>query len=370
MSEDAEKTFDEFMEKGYSDGLPIIPPTRARVDRMLEFTDRKPDDSLGEVPPSEYEATVESVATNAVMAGCKPMYLPVVVMEIETLLSMPNLRGAIATTGCVWPFAVVNGPIAKEIGLYSSWGVLGTGPFHRANLTIGRTMTFVIQNVGKSVPGISEKKPMWNLGRFGLCIAEAEARMEPWEPLNVEHGFKKDTSTVTVFDEVNLGRYEIRAGRGSGIFELDMRRKVKRLIEVQTGFEQPSGFPVGNPSLLIMGPERVKRYAAQGWSKQDLKEFLYENCRSNPQEFYKDYPEEMQKDLMKTVFASAPEWMRYSTSLPLFPPPENQWIVVSGARADEIWCVPTHHLDHHAFIKPITLADGTPAKSVYDFKRK
>jgi hypothetical protein len=101
MSEDVEEIFNAFEKQGYTDGLPIIPPTEERVNRMLEWIDRKPDDSLGKVPPSEDEATVQSVAVNAVMAGCKPEYFPVLVTEIEALLSGPNLRGAVATTGPV-----------------------------------------------------------------------------------------------------------------------------------------------------------------------------------------------------------------------------------------------------------------------------
>ena len=214
MSEDIEKVYDEFVEKGWCDGLPIIPPTEARVKRMLEWTDRKPDDSLGRVPPSEDEATVQSVAINAVMAGCKPEYFPVVVTEIEALLDRPNLRGALATTAQCWPFSVVNGPIAKEIGVHSGWGLLGTGPLHRANLTMGRTMTLLIQNIGKSIPGISEKKHLWNLGRYGICIGENEDMIPPsWEPLHVEKGFDKDTSTVTVFDEGRFYQTGVGGGR-------------------------------------------------------------------------------------------------------------------------------------------------------------
>ena len=133
MSEDAEKTFNEFEKLGYTDGLPIVPPTEERVNRMLEFSDRDPDDSLERVPPSGDEATVQAVAVNAVMAGCKPEYFPVVVAEMEAMLDRPNLRGAIATQGAVWPMAIVNGPIAREIGLYSSWG------FSEQVLTTGQT---------------------------------------------------------------------------------------------------------------------------------------------------------------------------------------------------------------------------------------
>jgi len=368
MSEDAAKIFNEFEKQGYTDGLPIIPPTEARVAEMLEYTDRKPDDSLGRVPPAEYEATVKSVAVNAVMAGCKPEYFPVVVTEIEALLDRPNLRGAIATTGPVWPFAVANGPISREISLYSGWGVLGTGPLFRANLTIGRTMTLIIQNIGKSVPGISEKKPLWNIGRYGICIGEDEAN-SAWEPLHVEKGFARDTSTVTVFDEVGLGGGYGGGGRHSGIFELDMLRNAKRLTASHTpmmGISTPD-----EPSLYICTSGQSKIFVDNGWSKQDLKEFYYENARSNPKEWYTEYPEDIREDIMRTAFAMAPVWMRAGASVPIFRSPDDIWVVVSGGAAPRsTFMTASHHGGHPAIIKQITLADGTPAKSIKDFKKK
>lgn len=371
MSEDALKIFDEYEKKGFTDGLPIIPPTKARVNAMLEYTDRKRDDSLGHVPPMEDEATVEAVAVNAVMAGCKPEYFPVVVTEIESLLDRYNLRGAIATTGPVWPFAVANGPIAKEIGMYSSWGVLGTGPTHRANLTIGRTMTLVCQNIGKSVPGISEKKPLWNLGRYGICIAEDEDGLPPsWDPVHVEQGFARETSTVTVFDECGWGSHGVGGGRTSGIFDIDMRIHAKKLTQLH--FNPSMGIPPpGDASIYICTRGSAQIYADNGWTKQDLREFLAENCRSNHREWYSEYPENIREDIMRTAFAMAPTWMRQGYSVSLFRQAKDIWIIVAGGlAARDAWAVASHHGNHPGITKQITLADGTPAKSVKDFKRK
>ncbi|MFH0748992.1 MAG: hypothetical protein V1915_03640 [Candidatus Bathyarchaeota archaeon] len=364
MSEDAEKVFRDYTEMGLTDGLPIVPPTRDRVNRMLDYTDRRPDDVLGKVPPSEDETTVEAAAICAVMAGCKPEYFPVVVTEINTLLDRPNLRGAIATTGPCWPFAVVNGPIAKEIGLYSSWGLLGTGPNHMANLTIGRTMTLVIQNIGKSVPGVSEKKPLWNLGRYGICIKEDEDN-SPWEPLHVEKGFQKETSTVTVFDEVSLGRGG-QVGGGTGYFELDMTHSAQNLTR-QYGVQRAI-VPPGEASLCICSAAVAKNFIEKGWKKQDVKDFYYENVRSNPQDWHADYPPELREDLMRLAFSMSPPWMKMSKSVPLFRSPDDIWIVVAGALGGT-WSIHEHHGGHPGLIKQITLADGTPAKSVKDFKR-
>jgi len=369
MSEDVEKIFNEFEKKGFTDGLPIIPPTEARVKAMLEYTDRKPDDSLGHCPPSEDEATVESVAINAVMAGCKPEYFPVVVTEISSLLDRPNVRGAIATTGPVWPFAIANGPIAREIGMYSGWGVLGTGPNHRANLTIGRVMTFICQNVGKSVPGISEKKPIWNMGRFGLCIMEDEAG-SPWEPMHVERGFNKNESTVTVFDETGWGNHGVGGGRQSGIFEIDQRRRAERIVMVE--FNPSMGItPPGDAAIYICTSGEAKIYSDNGWQKQDIKEFLFENCRSDPKQWYHEYPEDIRTDILNTAFSMVPGWMRWSNLVPMFRRPEDIWIVVAGGTAPrDAWSFQSHHGGHPGIMKAITLADGTPAKSIKDFKKK
>ena len=122
MSEDIEKIYDDLYEKGCTDGLPIIPPTKERIKKMLEFTDKKPDDALGRIPPSEYEATVEAVAANAVMAGCKPEYFPVVVTAMEATTDRPNLRASVAPARAN-PLIIINGPIAKEIGVSSGWGL-------------------------------------------------------------------------------------------------------------------------------------------------------------------------------------------------------------------------------------------------------
>jgi len=370
MSDDSARIFDEFEKKGYTDGLPIIPPTEARVAEMLEYTDRKPDDSLGRVPPAEYEATVESVAVNAVMAGCKPEYFPVVVTEIEVLLSLPNLRASLATTGPCWPTSIVNGPIAREIGMYSGWGVLGTGPNHRANLTIGRTMTLVCQNIGKSKPGISEKKPCLNAGRYGICFAENEAA-SPWEPLHVEKGFARDTSTVTGIAEG--GRFEmLHGGRHSGIFAIDVRRFAESLNKVNV----PNCNQVveNAVTLIVFTPGQAKIYSENGWTKSDVKNFLYDNCKSEPpSKWYLDYPEDLRENILKTTFIHTPVWKRrdLNVGLPLFPSPESIMIVVAGGEPPRItWKEPSHHGNDPAIIKPIAFADGTPVKSVYDFQRK
>ena len=368
MSEDIEKIYNEFAEKGHTDGLPIIPPTEARVKRMLEFTDKKPDDSLGLVPPSGYEATVESVAANAVMAGCKPEYFPVVIATIEATLDRPNLRGAVATTGPCWPMAIVNGPIAKEIKMYNSWGAIGTGPQHRPNVTIGRTITLVIQNIGKSVPGISEKKPVFNVWRYGLCFGEVEDLIPaPWEPLHVDRGFERETSAVSVIGEGNLTSSG-GAGRPSGHFLFDLNSWAVNMNQTQNS--PPHGIAVNSDAVIIITPGRAKVFTDNGWSKNDLKNFLYNKCRSDRNEWYKGYPEDKRIDILRTAFAPAPTWKRELDLIPLFETPECINIAVVGGDPSRTFVkFPSSHCNDPLVTKPITLVDGTPVKSVYEFKQ-
>jgi hypothetical protein len=137
--------------------------------------------------------------------------------------------------------------------------------------------------------------------------------------------------------------------------------------------------PIGihfDQNLYIMSPGEAKHYVDNGWTKHDVKQYFYENCRSNPQEWFKDsgYPEETIENIMRTCFAGAPLWMRQGDSLPLFASPENIWIVVAGASIGSVWTFSHHHSafvsTHPITMKPITFADGTPVKSVYDFKQK
>jgi hypothetical protein len=228
-------------------------------------------------------------------------------------------------------------------------------------------MTLVIQNVGKSIPGVSESKPIWNLGRYGICIAENEEE-SPWEPLHVEKGYDPDTSTVTVYDEMDLRRGHVGGiGRLSGIFDVDVLREARQIAL--------TAYPRGirrDASFYFITPLVARLYANQGWSKQDLKEFFYEHCRSDLQEWYRDYPEEVREYILNTELSRAPVWMQQAgTSIPVFRSPEHIWVVVVGPQTDDrYWAFSSHHGGHPTVMKPISFADGTPAKSVYDFKRQ
>ncbi|MEM6962232.1 MAG: TlpA family protein disulfide reductase [Myxococcota bacterium] len=188
----------EFMfDQGFSDGLPLVPPTPERVMRMLRGTHRGAQDVIAEMPPHMGVATVEKVAINAVMAGCKPEYLPVVIAAIEAACTDEfNIHGVMATTMGATPVMVVNGPIRKQIGMNDGLGALGAG--NRANATIGRAVRLAIRNIGGAKPGDTERSTLSNPMKFTMCFAEREER-SPWEPLHVERGFERSDSVVTLF---------------------------------------------------------------------------------------------------------------------------------------------------------------------------
>ena len=178
-----EDDMESMFERGWSDGLPLVPPTEARVIRMLTGTSRRRDEIVAIVPPDLVPVTVEKVAVNAVMAGCKPEYFPVVLAALAAACTDSfNMHGILATTMPVGPVLVVNGPIRQRIGMNSGVNVLGQG--NRANATIGRALQLVIRNMGGGRPGEIDRAAHGNPGKLGFCFAEDEEH-SPFTPLSV-----------------------------------------------------------------------------------------------------------------------------------------------------------------------------------------
>ena len=184
-------------DRGWSDGLPIVPPTDLRIAHMLAGTTRKPDEIIGIVPPNLIECSVEKVAINAVMAGCRPEYFPVVLAALEGALKPEfSMHGLLATLWFAGPVVIVNGPITKRIGMNAAGNALGQG--NRANSTIGRALQLVIRNVGGGIPGEIDRSVLGNPGKVGFCFPEDESDPD-WTPLNVARGAAPGTNAVTLF---------------------------------------------------------------------------------------------------------------------------------------------------------------------------
>ena len=257
------------LEHHWSDGLPAIPPTRERVERMLKCTTRRPDEVVGAVAPAFGVATVERIAINAVMAGCYPEYLPVLIAATEAI-SDPrfNLRGIQATTNPAAVFMIVNGPIARQLGINSGGNCLGPGAW--ANATLGRAMRLIQQNIGGAQPGDMDKATQGQPGKYTFCCAENEAA-NPWEPLHVERGFSVDDSTVTVVPP--LGTWNINThAKDVG----DLLRVMADVMAFPTGSDYVYG---GGAPWLVLSAEHAFILKREGLSKLDVKKRLWELSR-------------------------------------------------------------------------------------------
>ncbi|NMH90308.1 thioredoxin family protein [Pseudonocardia bannensis] len=270
LEDEAEAMFD----RGWSDGLPVVAPTPARVLRMLEGTTRAPDEVVAVVPPNLVEATVEKVAINAVLAGCRPEYLPVVLAAVEAACTDEfNAHGLLATTWGAGPAIVVNGPIAREIGMNAGGNALGQG--NRANATIGRALQLVIRNVGGGRPGEVDRATTGHPGKIGFCFAEDEAG-SPWEPLSVSRGVAPGTSAVTVF-----------AAEGPrGLADQISRTPESLARSLAAGLRSVAHpkLPMAFDATLVVCPEHGRVFAEAGWSRDRLASELADLLALDPAE--------------------------------------------------------------------------------------
>jgi hypothetical protein len=261
-----------FEEKGWTDGLPIIPPTEDRVERMLAKTNRNPADVIDVVPPRWAPATVEKIAINAVMAGCKPDYMPVLVAAVEAIADPKlNLYALQATTGGPAVMLIINGPVRWQINVNGGPNVLGEG--WRANATIGRCIRLIQRNIGGSYPGTTCKATLGWPGKYSICIGENE-EASPWEPLHVERGFDSHVSTVTA----------ISADGAHRASDLDS----SKAVGILTNFAQRMEGPSGPEAVMVICPEHAKIIAGDGFSKKDVKQFVWERAGYR----MKDLPDE------------------------------------------------------------------------------
>ncbi len=252
--------------RGWSDGLPVVPPTPERVYAMLQGTRRAPDEVLGAMPPNLDPCTVEKVAVNAVMAGCLPEYLPVVLAAVEAALEEPFcLHGLLATTQFVGPLVIVNGPVARRIGMNWKGNALGQG--NRANSSIGRALQLTVRNVGGGRPQGVDRSTLGNPGKAGWATAENEED-SPWESLAAERGVADGNSAVTV---IAAGGVIPVIDQGSRSGESLAQTFATQLRHVHS--PKRAGAP---DALVVVSPEHGAIFREHGWSKAQLKDRLYE----------------------------------------------------------------------------------------------
>ena len=252
--------------QGWTDGLPVVPPTPERVEHMLRGTARDPSEVLGAMPPQHAPCTVEKVAINATMAGCVPEYLPVVLAAVEGALDPAfNVHGVLATTYFAAPVAVVNGPVATAIGMNSGINVFGQG--NRANATIGRALQLVIRNVGGGRPGEIDRATYGHPGKFSFCFAESE-ESSPWESLAIERGFSPGDSTVTLF-----------AGEAPRAAIDEHSRTPESLVQSLALCLRAMGHPKKVQwldAMVAVGPQHIALFRGAGWTKTRVRDELIE----------------------------------------------------------------------------------------------
>ncbi len=258
-----------YFDRGWTDGLPIVPPTEERVAAMMEYTDRDPQEAVAVLEPKKGAATIEKIAVNAVMAGCLPQYMPVLIAVVQGIgKEVFNLYGVQTSTHNTSVLAIVNGPIAKELDINCGYNV--TGNRWRSTAAIGRAIGFILTNIG-GVPGASDIHTQGHIARFRHCIAENEDE-SPWEPLHVERGFTCDTSTVTVFGACTPQMIDDNGGSKSA---KDLFNTFCLSIPY-VGNRNTNG--EGEP-LIILGPQHANTFARDGYSKADVKKFFFERAR-------------------------------------------------------------------------------------------
>jgi hypothetical protein len=259
-----EDPYEAMFDRGWSDGLPVVPPTEERVLRMLQGTDRDPGDVVAVVPPDLVECTVEKVAVNAVMAGCLPEHLPVVLTALEAACTSEfNMHGLLATTFFSGPVIVVNGPIRHRIGMNAGVNALGQG--NRANATIGRAVQLVVRNVGGGLPGGVDRATMGSPGKLGWCFAELEEG-SPLSPLSVSRGVEPGVDAVTLF-----------AGHGPQAIIDQRSRSADSLARTFAACLRSVGHPklcIKIDAMLVVSPEHGRVLADDGWDRARLEDEL------------------------------------------------------------------------------------------------
>ena len=255
----------EYCFREFGDPLPVIPPTVERVDRMMSGLD--PAEIIGRIPPCYGEATVEKIAANAVMAGCEPAMMSVLLPLVRAVCDERfNIHGVQATTHFAAPLIIVNGPVRRRLGFACGQNVFSN--VARANSTLGRALQLILRNLGGATPTGIDMSTLGNPAKFAYCIGENEEE-SPWEPLHVELGFRPEQSAITLFAaEAPHGVSEHRARTARGVL-----KAVTRALATVWSYRVCAGVE----AFVVIGPEHARTIRREGLTKQDVREFLFNN---------------------------------------------------------------------------------------------
>lgn len=322
---------------GWGDGFPLVPPTRQAVERMLGGTKRQPAETVCILEPGFGLATVEKIAINAVMAGCRPEHLPVLIAAAQCLAEPKMiLRVKAMSTVAHAPLLVVNGPIARAINLNAGCCALGPGAPSYANSVIGRAVRLMMMNIGLAIPGVSDMDTIGSPAKYSMCVAENEAE-SPWDPYHVELGYDKDESTLTVLFTTGMSDVDDfqsntpekltavfcsaatnAAPISTGEWLLGRRADPRHKVE-----EKECNF-------LFIDPKYACLYRDHGWTKATVRQYLYDYARI-------PFSTLMLNKEPKAMAIAHPElqwlWDKADTPLPIVEGPECFHIAVVGAAA-------------------------------------
>jgi hypothetical protein len=340
--------------RGWGDGLPIVPPTADRVERMLAYCDRPWDQPVAAMPPRNGEATPLRIAANAVMAGCRPEYFPLVLLAVEAMCDKPvNLYGLQTTTHPVAPLVIVNGPIAKELDINGGHNAFGPG--WRSNATIGRALRLTLLNVGGAIPTVGDMATMGQPGKYSFVVAENEAG-NPWQPLHVERGFSRETSTVTIVGAEsphNINDHESDTGEG-----------ILSMVAGTVGITGHNNVYYRSEPLIALGPEHARTIASDGYSKADVKRYIFEHATVPLGKFSRrNYERRLLKNFPGR-YDNAPA----DTPVPPCQSADDVMVIVLGGAGKHSMYLPTFG-ETRSVTRALTLADGREARSVEEFRR-
>jgi hypothetical protein len=355
VDDDPEVVYEFLCSKGWSDGLPVIPPTPERVERMLKHYDRDLDEPIAKIPPRFGAATPIRVAANAVMAGCKPEYFPLVVLALEAMAEERyNLYGTQATTHPCTPFLIFNGPVARELGINAGQNAMGN--YFRANAAIGRAVRLSLVNIGAAIPGIGDMATAGTPAKFSFCVAENEAA-SPWEPLHVELGLPKHASTVTVIAAEgphNINDHESITAEGI----------LTMIAGTMTITGSNNAYYVGQPCVAF-GPEHAQTVANGGFSKADVKKWLFDHVTLPLSRFSKETIERRFRRKLSEQYEDAP----LDAPVRMFQKPEDLLVIVTGGAGKHSAYIPTFG-NTRAVTRALKRANGELAKSIEDLKTR
>ncbi len=302
-------------ELGWTDGLPVVPPTERRVEEFIERSGLPSGEVVGELPERRREITVGKVAANAVMAGCLPEYMPVVLAATEAMLEpIFNLVGPSSSMGGAAILSIVNGPVCKELGINSRNNLFGPG--NRANATIGRAVRLILMNACAAIPGVFDRSVIGHPGKYTYCIAEADTETH-WTPLHVERGFAADQSTVTVF--AGESPRQVRAVGHPEPILLALADVASSL-----GSNMSTSGSVGDTGIGVRQGQIVVTIAGNSnlwkdWTKAQAKEYIFARCQRSVADL---------KAAM--VLGDDPEPGDAENMIPLIPEPDDILLIFAG----------------------------------------